>query len=87
MQFTSSPDDCSYYLFIYLRYIHPILMIRCQQIFMRNQINYKSKYDRTRDTEARREYRRNYYKRKNEECLNIERGNQSQLEVEASMQM
>ncbi len=25
--FTSSPDDCSYYLFIYLHYLHPIMSV------------------------------------------------------------
>ena len=52
---------------------------------MRNQRNFKRKYDRTRDIEERREYKRNYYKRKKEERTNIERENQSQLEVEAGM--
>jgi len=50
---------------------------------MGNQRTCKRKYDRTRDIEARREYKRNYYKRKKEEHTNIERTNQSQLEVEA----
>ena len=52
---------------------------------MGNQRNCKRKYDRTRDPEARREHGREYRKKKREECSNIERENQPQLEVEAGM--
>ena len=52
---------------------------------MGNWRNCKRKYDWIRDIEARRECSRNYYKRRKEEHLNIEKENQSQLEVEAGM--
>jgi len=49
---------------------------------MRNQRNCKRKYYPIRDSEACREYSRNYYKIKKEEHLNIEGENQSEQEVE-----
>ena len=48
---------------------------------MENQRNFKKKYDRIRDIEARREYSRNYQKREKEEHLNIDEVNQSQQEL------
>ena len=61
------------------------IFLASYEIFMGNQRNWKRNYDRIRDIEARREYSRNYYKRKNEEHLNIERENQTQLEVEGGL--
>jgi len=52
---------------------------------MGNQRNCKRKYDRAKDIEAHRDYERNYYKRKKEGRVNIQRKNQSQLEVQACM--
>ena len=52
---------------------------------MENQRNHKRKYDRTWDPKDHSEHGREYRKRKREECSNIGRENQPQLEVEASM--
>ena len=52
---------------------------------MGNRRSCKRIYDRTRDPKERRQHGREYRKNEREECSNIERENQPQLEVEVGM--